>query len=117
MTMKFELKTIHSETSLENIEKQKQNFANIIALWNLDYINEAEFKKENNEREDSYTYEGFSDEEILYYYLNRQTHFDQEKRIKDASRTLYARDLSQFYFFIKQSTEFLQQDVKDYEDG
>ncbi|MBE7123491.1 tyrosine-type recombinase/integrase [Bacillus cereus] len=112
--MKFKLNTIHSETYLENIEKQKQNFSNIIAIWNQDYINEAEFKKENNEREDSYTYEGFSDEEILYYYLNRQTHFDQEKRIKDASRTLYARDLSQFYFFIKQSTEFLQQDVKDY---
>ncbi|MEK4867993.1 site-specific integrase [Bacillus sp. FSL E2-8895] len=112
--MKFKLNTIHSENYLENIEKQKQNFSNIIAIWNQDYINEAEFKKENNEREDSYTYEGFSDEEILYYYLNRQTHFDQEKRIKDASRTLYARDLSQFYFFIKQSTEFLQQDVKDY---
>ena len=57
MTVKFELNTIHSETSLENIEKQKQNFANIIAVWNRDYINEAEFKKENNEREDSYTYE------------------------------------------------------------
>ncbi|MDR4173615.1 integrase [Bacillus cereus] len=112
--MNFKLNTIHSETYLENIEKQKQNFSNIIAIWNQDYINEAEFKKENNEREDSYTYEGFSDEEILYYYLNRQTHFDQEKRIKDASRTLYARDLSQFYFFIKQSTEFLQQDVKGY---
>ncbi|PFI17303.1 tyrosine-type recombinase/integrase [Bacillus cereus] len=112
--MEFKLNTIHSETYLENIEKQKQNFSNIIAIWNQDYINEAEFKKENNEREDSYTYEGFSDEEILYYYLNRQTHFDQEKRIKDASRTLYARDLSQFYFFIQQSTEFLQQDVKDY---
>ncbi|WP_439873280.1 tyrosine-type recombinase/integrase (plasmid) [Bacillus mycoides] len=115
--MEFKLKTIHSETSLENIEKHKQNFANIIAVWNLDYIDEAEFKKENNEREDTYTYEGFSDEEILYYYLNRQTHFDQEKRIKDASRTLYARDLSQFYFFIKQSTEFLQEDVKDYAVG
>ncbi|MED3202253.1 tyrosine-type recombinase/integrase [Bacillus toyonensis] len=112
--MNFKLNTIHGETYLENIEKQKQNFSNIIAIWNQDYINEAEFKKENNERENSYTYEGFSDEEILYYYLNRQTHFDQEKRIKDASRTLYARDLSQFYFFIKQSTEFLQQDVKDY---
>lgn len=112
--MNFKLNSIHSETYLENIEKQKQNFSNIIAIWNQDYINEAEFKKENNEREDSYTYEGFSDEEILYYYLNRQTHFDQEKRIKDASRTLYARDLSQFYFFIKQSTEFLQQDVKGY---
>ncbi|MED0993512.1 site-specific integrase [Bacillus nitratireducens] len=112
--MNFKLNTTHSETYLENIEKQKQNFSNIIAIWNQDYINEAEFKKENNEREDSYTYEGFSDEEILYYYLNRQTHFDQEKRIKDASRTLYARDLSQFYFFIKQSTEFLQQDVKEY---
>lgn len=115
--MKFELNTIHNETSLENIEKQKQSFTNIIAAWNRDYIDEAEFKKENNEREDYYTYEGFSDVEILYYYLNRQTHFDQEKRIKDESRTLYARDLSQFYFFIKQSTEFLQQDVKDFKDG
>ncbi|KEK22116.1 tyrosine-type recombinase/integrase [Bacillus gaemokensis] len=115
--MKFELNTIHKETSLESREKQKQNFTNIIAVWNRDYIDEAEFKKENNEREDIYTYEGFSDEEILYYYLNRQTHFDQEKRIKDESRTLYARDLSQFYFFIKQSTEFLQQDVKDYKVG
>ncbi|PEO71639.1 tyrosine-type recombinase/integrase [Bacillus toyonensis] len=115
--MNFELNTIHNETYLENIEKHKQNFANIIALWNQDYMYEAEFKKDNNEREDFYTYEGFSDEEILYYYLNRQTHFDQEKRIKDESRTLYARDLSQFYFFIKQSTEFLQQDVKDFKDG
>ncbi|MED3296795.1 site-specific integrase, partial [Bacillus thuringiensis] len=87
--MKFELDIVHSETSLNNIEKQKQNFTNLITLWNPDYINEAEVKKENNEREDSYTYEGFSDEEILYYYLNRQTHFDQEKRIKDASRILY----------------------------
>ncbi|MED2754616.1 site-specific integrase [Bacillus thuringiensis] len=112
--MKFELHTIHSENSLENIKQQKKNFIKILASWSPDYINQVEFKKENNEREDSYTYEGFSDEEILYYYLNRQTHFDQEKRIKDASRTLYARDLSQLYFFIKQSEEFLQNDVKDY---
>ncbi|MGV6978793.1 tyrosine-type recombinase/integrase [Bacillus toyonensis] len=115
--MIFELDSIHNETSLENIEKQKQKFTNIIALWNRDYINEAEFKKENNERKDTYTYEGFSNEEILYYYLNRQTHFDQEKRIKDASRILYARDLSQFYFFVKQSTDFLQKDVTDFEVG
>lgn len=112
--MKIELNMIHNETSLENMEKLKQNFSNIIALWNRDYIDAAELKKENNERKDTYTYEGFSDEEILYYYLNRQTHFEQEKRIRDSSRTLYARDLSQFYFFIKQSAEFLQKDVKDY---
>ncbi|HDR7482086.1 TPA: site-specific integrase [Bacillus toyonensis] len=115
--MTIELNSINNETSLENIEKQKQKFTNIIALWNRDYIIEAEFKKENNERKDTYTYEGFSDEEILYYYLNRQKHFDQEKRIKDASRTLYARDLSQFYFFVKQSTDFLQKDVTDFEVG
>ncbi|WP_144569496.1 tyrosine-type recombinase/integrase [Bacillus pseudomycoides] len=114
--MKFELNTIHSETSLENIEKQKQNFANIIAIWNEDILKQAEQRKENNEREDKQTYDSFSDEEILYYYLNRQTHFDKEKRIKDNSRVLYARDLSQFYFFVTKSTEFLQQDVKDYED-
>ncbi|MEB9370541.1 tyrosine-type recombinase/integrase [Bacillus cereus] len=115
--MKFKIDIIHSNTSLDNIEQQKHNFTNLIALWNPDYINEAELKKENNEREDLDTYEGFSDEEILYYYLNRQTHFDQGKRIKDASRILYARDLSQFYFFIKQSEEFLQKDVKNYKFG
>lgn len=115
--MKIELNIIHSENSLENIEHQKKNFINRLASWNPDYINQAEFRKENNEREHAYTYEGFSDEEILYYYLNRQTHFDQEKRIKDASRMLYTRDLSQFYFFMKQSTAFLQEDVREYKVG
>ncbi|PED04979.1 tyrosine-type recombinase/integrase [Bacillus pseudomycoides] len=115
--MKFEINTLHKDSSLEIIEKQKQEFANIIAIWNEDILKQAEQRKETNEREDKQTYDGFSDEEILYYYLNRQTHFDKEKRIKDNSRILYARDLSQFYFFIKKSTEFLQQDVKDYEDG
>ncbi|AIK35428.1 phage integrase family protein (plasmid) [Bacillus pseudomycoides] len=115
--MKFEINTLHKDSSLEIIGKQKHEFANIIAIWNEDILKQAEQRKENNEREDKQTYDGFSDEEILYYYLNRQTHFDKEKRIKDNSRVLYARDLSQFYFFIKQSTEYLQQDVKDYEDG
>ncbi|PHE11429.1 integrase [Bacillus pseudomycoides] len=114
--MKFEMKTLNKDSSLEIIEKQKQEFANIIAIWNEDILKQAEQRKENNEREDKQTYDSFSDEEILYYYLNRQTHFDKEKRIKDNSRVLYARDLSQFYFFVKKSTEFLQQDVKDYED-
>ncbi|MDR4329322.1 tyrosine-type recombinase/integrase [Bacillus pseudomycoides] len=115
--MKFKINTLHKDSSLEIIGKQKHEFANIIAIWNEDILKQAEQRKENNEREDKQTYDGFSDEEILYYYLNRQTHFDKEKRIKDNSRVLYARDLSQFYFFIKQSTEYLQQDVKDYEDG
>ncbi|WP_367899909.1 tyrosine-type recombinase/integrase [Bacillus pseudomycoides] len=115
--MKFEINTLHKDSYLEIIGKQKHEFANIIAIWNEDILKQAEQRKENNEREDKQTYDGFSDEEILYYYLNRQTHFDKEKRIKDNSRVLYARDLSQFYFFIKQSTEYLQQDVKDYEDG
>lgn len=43
--MKLELDTLHSVNSLENLEKQKQNFTNIIALWSHDYINEAELKK------------------------------------------------------------------------
>ncbi|PHE39739.1 integrase [Bacillus pseudomycoides] len=114
--MKFEINTLHKDSSLEIIEKQKQEFANIIAIWNEDILKQAEQRKENNEREDKQTYDSFSDEEILYYYLNRQTHFDKEKRIKDNSRVLYARDLSQFYFFVTKSTELLQQDVKDYED-
>ncbi|HHQ2480918.1 TPA: tyrosine-type recombinase/integrase [Bacillus cereus] len=101
-------------TKFDKVEKE---FANILSLWNDELLYNAELKKEANEREEKQTYENFSDEEILYYYLNRQTHFDKDKRIKDNSRMLYARDLSQFYFFIKQSAEFLKQDVKDYEEG
>ena len=43
--MKFEIDIIHSDTSLNNIEQQKYNFTNLIALWNPDYINEAELKR------------------------------------------------------------------------
>ncbi|HDR8072579.1 TPA: tyrosine-type recombinase/integrase [Bacillus cereus] len=115
--MEFDLNIKNNKLSFTQIKKHKQEFVNIIAVWNDTLLNDAELKKEANEREEKKTYEGFSDEEILYYYLNRQTHFDKEKRIKDNSRILYARDLSQFYFFIKQSAEFLKQDVKDYEEG
>ncbi|WP_257150807.1 hypothetical protein [Bacillus pseudomycoides] len=36
--MKFEINTLHKDSSLEIIEKQKQEFANIIAIWNEDGV-------------------------------------------------------------------------------
>lgn len=115
--MKFNLIPIHNQYSLLHSKNNKEKFANTIAIWNEDFLKEAEDRKEQNERQHTYSYEGFSDEEILYYYLNRQTHFDKEKRVKDTSRLLYSRDLSQFYFFIKEHTEFLQMDVKHFIEG
>ncbi|CAM4407009.1 integrase [Bacillus manliponensis] len=107
----------HSSNSLRTNLQYKEKFANAIALWNEDFLTQAEYRKEANERNDTYSYDDFSDEEILYYYLNRQTHFDKEKRIKDASRILYSRDLTQFYFFIREHHSFLQSDVEDYIEG
>ncbi|ENQ3106889.1 site-specific integrase [Bacillus cereus] len=112
--MKINLMPIHNQYSLL---KNKEKLANAIAIWNEDFLKEAEDRKEQNERQHTYSYEGFSDEEILYYYLNRQTHFDKEKRVKDTSRLLYARDLSQFYLFIKEHIEFLQMDVEHFVEG
>ncbi|WP_035432189.1 tyrosine-type recombinase/integrase [Bacillus sp. UNC322MFChir4.1] len=112
--MKINLIPIHNQYSLL---KNKEKLANAIAIWNEDFLKEAEDRKEQNERQHTYSYEGFSDEEILYYYLNRQTHFDKEKRVKDTSRLLYARDLSQFYLFIKEHIEFLQMDVEHFVEG
>ncbi|MBJ8032085.1 site-specific integrase, partial [Bacillus cereus group sp. N21] len=48
--MKFEMNTLHKDSFLEIIEKQKQEFANIIAIWNEDILKQAEQRKENNER-------------------------------------------------------------------
>ncbi|SFC70455.1 Site-specific recombinase XerD [Bacillus sp. 491mf] len=110
--MKINLMPIHN-----SLLKNKEKLANAIAIWNEDFLKEAENRKEQNERQHTYSYEGFSDEEILYYYLNRQTHFDKEKRVKDTSRLLYARDLSQFYLFIKEHIEFLQMDVEHFVEG
>ncbi|MDA2639263.1 site-specific integrase [Bacillus cereus] len=115
--MIFDLYTLHDEHSLQQMEQSKQYFIHILIQYNRGFLEKAEFQKEQKERENGYSYEGFSDEEILYYYLHRQTHFDQKKRIKDTSRILYARDLSQFYFFMKQGTAFLRKDVKEYEEG
>lgn len=108
---------MQSNNSLHNNKYNKEKFANAIALRNEDFLQQAKRLKEDNERNDTYSYHGFSDEEILYYYLNRQTHFDKEKRIKDKSRLLYSRDLSQFYFFIQEHSSFLQMDVEHYIEG
>ena len=64
--MKFEMNTLHKDSSLEIIGKQKHEFANIIAMWNEDILKQAEQRKENNEREDKQTYDSFSDEEIRF---------------------------------------------------
>ncbi|PEO36826.1 integrase, partial [Bacillus pseudomycoides] len=53
--MKFEINTLHKDSSLEIIGKQKHEFANIIAIWNEDILKQAEQRKENNEREDKQT--------------------------------------------------------------
>lgn len=108
---------IQNSNFLINNQHNKEKFAHAIALWNDDFLREAEHRKEENERNHTYSYDNFSDEEILYYYLNRQTHFDKEKRIKDNSRLLYSRDLSQFYFFIREHESFLQIDVEHYTEG
>lgn len=115
--MKSHIIPIKSNNSLYNNQYDKEKFANVIALRNEDFLLQAERRKEDNERNDTYSYHDFSDEEILYYYLNRQTHFDKEKRIKDTSRLLYSRDLSQFYFFIQEHSSFLQMDVEHYIEG
>ncbi|MGG2015086.1 tyrosine-type recombinase/integrase [Bacillus sp. S10(2024)] len=115
--MKFNFIPIHNQYSLLYNKSNNEKFANTIAIWNEDFIKEAENRKEQNERQHTYSYDGFSDEEILYYYLNRQTHFDKERRVKDTSRLLYSRDLSQFYFFIKEHMEFLQMDVEHFIEG
>ena len=115
--MKFNFIPIYTQHSLLDSKNNKEKFANTIAIWNEYYLKEAEDRKEQNERAHTYSYEGFSDEEILYYYLNRQAHFDKEKRVKDTSRLLYSRDLSQFYFFIKENIEFLQMDVEHFIEG
>lgn len=71
-----------------------------------------EEKKKENEREDQFAYAGFSDLDMIYYFVHRKQHIRESHDRKIETKKEYIRDLLQFYEVCLEHAGFLAEDVK-----
>ncbi|WP_342048773.1 hypothetical protein [Bacillus sp. OTU530] len=50
-----------------------------------------------NEENNKHRFEGFTDVEMIYYFVHRQKHVDKNEKLSETTVKDYVRDLFQFY--------------------
>lgn len=79
-----------------------------------DYLPAMDTKVEQNEREQYSPLHGFSDEQVIYYWVHRKTHSEDRYQKKDTTKQEYLRDILQFYSTLKQWESFLREDTPNF---
>lgn len=75
------------------------------------YISSLLQIKFENEKNHRMIYEGFSDIDMIYYYVHQRKDIQKSKQRKSSTKLEYIRELLQFYRYLMNSQEFLRQDV------
>lgn len=70
--------------------------------------------KLENEKHNRSFFEGFSDLEMIYYYVHQRKDIQTSKQRKHSTKMEYIRELLQFYKYLIQSEDFIRQDVEIY---
>jgi len=70
--------------------------------------------KFENEKQNRSFFDGFSDLEMIYYYVHQRKDIQTSKQRKHSTKMEYIRELLQFYKYLKQSEDFIRQDVANY---
>lgn len=73
--------------------------------------------KFENEKHNKSFFEGFSDLEMIYYYVHQRKDIQTTKQRKNSTKMEYIRELLQFYKYLKQSEDFIRQDVDIYNEA
>lgn len=81
------------------------------------YFHQLRERTEENEREDLNEFEGFSDLELIYYFIHRKTHIRESQNKAQGTRREYLRNLLQFYQYIIEESRYFREDVEDYMEG
>ena len=50
-----------------------------------------------NEEQNKHRFEGFTDVEMIYYFVHRQKHVDKNETLSETTVKDYIRDIFQFY--------------------
>jgi len=96
---------------LSKIDRQSNLINFLIDESNLSELIQSRFENEKNNRP---LFEGFSDLEMMYYYVQKRKDIQTSKQRKSSTKTEYIRELLQFYRYLYVSKEFLRQDVDVY---
>ena len=86
-------------------------------LNNPAYVSDMESLIENNERQKQYLYENFTDEMMMYTFVHKPSHIQEEYNKKEETKKEYIRDLLQFYGMLLSHQAFLKEDVLDFKEG
>ncbi|GGI13209.1 tyrosine-type recombinase/integrase [Gottfriedia solisilvae] len=70
--------------------------------------------KFDNEKQNRSFFDGFSDLEMIYYYVHQRKDIQTSKQRKQSTKMEYIRELIQFYNYLKQSEDFIRNDVEIY---
>jgi len=70
--------------------------------------------KFDNEKQNRSFFDGFSDLEMIYYYVHQRKDIQTSKQRKQSTKMEYIRELIQFYKYLKQSEDFIRNDVEIY---
>jgi integrase/recombinase XerD len=72
---------------------------------------------DRNERNQLRLFAGFNDGDMMYTFIHRPIHMDQDKQRTVETKKEYARDLFHFYQQLKESEAFLKEDVENFIEG
>lgn len=124
MNLHFEGRRIYINEVNQSItvfNNELQNITNSQNLMKLlvddKYITGLQLVNQENERNEEWEFAGFSDVEIIYYFVHRKTHIRKSKNKTDGTKKEYLRNLIQFYTFVLDNRSFLKNDVTDYREG
>ena len=70
-----------------------------------------------NEKQRHYLYEYFTDEMMMYTFVHKPSHIQEEYNKKEETKKEYIRDLLQFYGMLVSHQAFLKKDVTDFTEG
>ncbi|MDP4086567.1 MAG: site-specific integrase [Bacillota bacterium] len=86
-------------------------------MQSSEYLAGLQLLTEQNERNQEREFAGFSDLEVIYYYVHRKTHIREDRNKAVGTRREYLRNLLQFYKYIVEGSRYLKEDVEDYIEG
>jgi len=73
--------------------------------------------KFENEKQNRSFFDGFSDLDMIYYYVHQRKDIQTSKQRKQSTKMEYIRELLQFYKYLKQSEDFIRKDVEIYHES
>ncbi|MGZ4160341.1 MAG: hypothetical protein ACXVNF_06035 [Neobacillus sp.] len=103
--------------TINDLDTQQEDKINLVQqfLNTPSYVSDLESFIDDNEKQ--YLYENFTDEMMMYTFIHKPSHIQEEYNKKEETKKEYIRDLLQFYGILVSHEAFLKEDVVDFTEG